>query len=117
MLRQHSGDSVLASALMHDYQRAKLDPQTRGILDFSAELTREPWSIRESDVQGLRDVGPEDDQIPSVVLITCLCNFASRASQGLGVEFPHAEQEAIEGWLAGPARYQEWLIAPMSGPG
>ncbi len=101
---------------MHDYRQAELDPQTRGLLDFSAKLTLEPWSIQETDVQSLRELGLEDDQILSVVLITCLYNFATRVAQGLGVEFPHKDQVAIEEWLAGPARDQEWLIAPVSGP-
>ena len=100
---------------MHDYKQAELDPQTRGLLDFSAKLTSEPWSMRESDVQKLRDLGLEDDQVLSVVLITCLYNFATRVAQGLGVEFPLEEQAAIEDWLSGPAKAQDWLIAPVSG--
>ena len=100
---------------MHDYRQAELDPQTRGLLDFSAKLTREPWSVRESDVQRLRELGLEDDQILSVVLITCLYNFATRVAQGLGVEFPHKDQEDIKEWLEGPARDQEWLMAPVLG--
>lgn len=102
---------------MHDYRQVKLDPQTRGMLGFSAKLTREPWSVLESDVQRLRELGLEDDQILSVVLITCLYNFATRVAQGLGVEFPHEDHEAIEEWLVGPARDQEWLMAPILGPG
>ena len=101
---------------MHDYRQAELDPETRGLLDFSAKLTREPWSMQESDVQMLRELGLEDEQILSVVLITCLYNFATRVAQGLGVEFPHQDQEAIEKWLVGPARDQEWLMAPALGP-
>ena len=101
---------------MHDYKQAELDRQTRGLLDFSAKLTCEPWSMQESDVQRLRVLELEDDQILSVVLITCLYNFATRVAQGLGVEFPHKDQEAIEEWLAGPARHQEWLLRPVSGP-
>jgi len=100
---------------MHDYRQAELDPQTRGLLDFSAKLTCEPWSVQESDVQKLRELGLEDDQILSVVLITCLYNFATRVAQGLGVEFPHKDHEAIEEWLVGPARDQEWLMAPVLG--
>ena len=101
---------------MHDYRQAELDPETRGLLDFSAKLTREPWSMQKSDVQTLRELGLEDDQILSVVLITCLYNFATRVAQGLGVEFPRQDQETIEKWLVGPARDQEWLMAPALGP-
>ncbi len=100
---------------MHDYGQAELDPQTRGMLEFCAKLSCEPESMQESDVQRLRELGLEDDQILSVVLITCLYNFATRVAQGLGVEFPHKDQVAIEEWLAGPARYREWLIARGSG--
>ena len=101
---------------MHDYRQTELDPQTRGLLGFSAKLTLEPWSVQESDVQELRGLGLEDGQILSVVLITCLYNFATRVAQGLGVEFPHKDHEAIEEWLVGPARDQEWLMAPVLGP-
>ena len=105
----------MASALMHDYRQAELDAETRGLLDFSAKLTGEPWSFQESDVQRLRELGLEDDQILSVVLITCLYNFATRVAQGLGVEFPRQDREAVEKWLVGPARDQEWLMAPDLG--
>ena len=71
--------------------------------------------MQELDVQNLRELGLEDDQILSVVLITCLYNFATRVAQGLGVEFPHEDHEAIEEWLVGPARDQEWLMAPVLG--
>ena len=50
------------------------------------------------------------------MLITCLYNFATQVAQGLGVVFPHKNQIAIEVWLADPARYQGWLIAPVPGP-
>ena len=100
---------------MHDYTQVELDPQTRGLLDFSAKLTGVPRCMQESDVRRLRELGLEDDRILSVVLITCLYNFATRAAQGLGVEFPHKEHEAIEEWLTGPARDQEWLMAPFLG--
>ena len=71
--------------------------------------------MQESDVQRLRELGL-DDQILSVVLIICLYNFATRVAPGLGVESPHKDREAIEEWLAGSARDQEWLKAPVLGP-
>ena len=114
MLRQQSDDPDLASHVMHDYATADLDPQTRAMLDFAASLTREPSSMRESDVQSLRKLGLSDEQILSVVLITCVFNFMTRLADGLGVEFPQRGQEHIRGWLKGPARQQEWLFAPKS---
>lgn len=110
LLRQQSSDPELASHVMHDYRNADLDPQLRGILDFATKLTREPGSMQESDVQGLRDMGLSDEQVLSVVLITCTFNFMTRLADGLGVEFPDNGQKSVEGWLTGPAREQEWMM-------
>ena len=109
-LRQHSSDPELASHIMHDYRNADLDPQLRGILDFATKLTRDPGSMQQTDVQGLRELGLSDEQVLSVVLITCNFNFMTRLADGLGVEFPDNGQKSIEGWLTGPAREQEWLM-------
>ncbi len=111
-LRQHSDDPELASHIMHDYTKANLDPQTRGMLDFAAKLTREPSSMEEEDVQRLRSLGLSDEQILSVVLITCVFNFMTRLADGLGVEVPPERQEAHERWLTGPVLEQEWLMTP-----
>ena len=110
LLRQHSGDARLASQVMYDYAEADLDPQTRGLLDFAAKLTREPASMKEADVQALRVLGLSDEQVLSVVLITCVFNFMTRLADGLGVEFLSKNQRDIERWLGGPATQQEWLM-------
>ena len=109
-LRQLSGDPELASHLMHDYRKADLDAQTRGMLDFAAKLTVDPGSMERGDVEELRRVGLSDDQILSVALITCLFNFMTRLADGLGLEAPPGRQEAIARWLTGPAREQAWLM-------
>ena len=100
----------MTSHLMHDYTQAELDPQTRGMLDFADRLTREPASIREEDIAALRHLGLEDEQILSVVLITCLFNFMTRVADGLGVEVPPQTERAVRRWLGDAAGSQEWLI-------
>ena len=110
-LRQQSDDPELASHVMHDYTRATLDPQTRKMLDFAVKLTKSPSSMVEADVKELRESGLSDEQILSVVLITCMFNFMTRLADGLGVEVPDGRQERVEGWLKGPALDQKWLMA------
>ena len=83
-LRQHSDDPELASHVMHDYTKADLDPVTRGMLEFASKLTREPTSMQKTDVEQLRGLGLSDEQILSVVLITCVFNFMTRLADGLG---------------------------------
>ena len=109
-LRQYSDDPELASHVMHDYTKADLDPQTRGMLDYAAKLTRDPTSMQRSDVKALRELGLTEEQILSVVLITCQFNFMTRLADGLGVEVPPGRQEAHERWLSPAAADQEWLM-------
>ncbi len=99
---------------MHDYTQADLDPQTRGMLDFAARLTREPWSMKKEHVDGLRALGLSDEQVLSVVLITCRFNFLTRLADGLGVELESGVMEETRAWLSGPARDQGWLMGPQS---
>jgi uncharacterized protein YciW len=81
------------------------------MLDFAVKLTRQPTEMKEADVLRLRDLGLTDEQILSVVGITCLFNFMNRLADGLGVDIGADRQEAMNHWVAGPARDQEWLWA------
>ena len=111
-LRGHSDDPELASHMMHDYTRAEVDAQTRGMLDFAAKLTRAPVAMSRLDVQKLRDLGLSDEQILSVVLITCNFNFMTRLADSLGVESPPGRQESHSQWMSEEAKSQSWLMTP-----
>ena len=99
---------------MYDYTEADLDPQTRGMLDYAVRLTREPWSMKKKHVEDLRSLGLSDEQVLSVVLISCHYNFLTRLADGLGVELEAGVQEEVLSWLTGPAREQGWLVGKSS---
>ena len=48
LLRQHSDDPELASHVMQDFSQADLDPQTKGMLEYAAKLTKNPTSMEKS---------------------------------------------------------------------
>ncbi len=50
-LRDRSSDHELAGHATHDYTQARLEPQTRAMLDFAAKLTRTPADMSQADVQ------------------------------------------------------------------
>ena len=112
VLRRASGDSDLASHIMHDYRNAKLDSQTYGMLEFAEKLTISPGSIEETDVVRLRDLGLVDEQILSLVLVACKFNLLTRIANGLGVELSEGFQSVVEKWIVGPANEQQWLMDP-----
>jgi hypothetical protein len=41
---------------MHDYNKADLDDQTRGTLDFAVSLTRDPSANHKADIERLRSL-------------------------------------------------------------
>ena len=99
---------------MHDYTQADLDDQTRGMLDFAVKLTKDPAKNTKADLQKLRDLGLDEQQVLATVLITCFFNFMTRLADGLGVDIPDSHQKSVEGWIKGPAKEQDWMMKPKS---
>ena len=109
-LRQHSDDPELASHMMHDYTKADLDDQTRGMLDFAVKLTKDPAKNTKADLQKLRDLGLDEQQVLSTVLITCLFNFMTRLADGLGVEIQENRFDAAKQWMSADVQAMSWLM-------
>jgi len=77
--------------------------------DYAVKLTRFPETATEADVEGLRAHGLSDEQIVSVVLITCQYNFSNRVTMGLGLEPKAGRSSFLRRWLTGPAKDYAWL--------
>ncbi len=56
------------------------------MLDFAVRLTRDMASVRENDVQALREVGFDDVAIHDIVQVTALFNYYNRLAEGLGID-------------------------------
>ena len=96
--------------MMHDYTQADLDDQTRGMLDFALKLTKDPAKNTKADLQKLRDLGLDEQQVLSTVLITCLFNFMTRLADGLGVELQENRFEAAKHWMSADVQAMGWLM-------
>ena len=109
-LRQHSDDPELASHIMHDYTQADLDDQTRGMLDFAVKLTKNPAGSTKADLEKLRSLGLDEQQVLSTVMITCLFNFMTRLADGLGVEIQENRFEAAKRRMSDDVQAMSWLM-------
>ena len=108
--RKHSGDSATASQLLADHTQADPSTSDQVMLGCSAKLTLNPANMTEQDVEGLREAGFGDDQIVSIVLVTCLFNFMNRIANSLGVAVPRPFTRSVGKWLTVPAAEEEWLL-------
>ena len=56
------------------------------MLEYATKLTREPWNMKQADVQRLREAGFDDVDILDINQITGYFAFVNRLADGLGVE-------------------------------
>ena len=82
----------------------------RGMLDFAVNLTKHPSRSKKADVERLRSLGLDDQQILSTVLITCVFNFMTRLADGLGVEIQDDRVEAAKRWMSADVQAMDWLM-------
>lgn len=71
---------------LRDYRTADLSDREISMLDYSLKLTRTPDSMRPEDLEALRRVGFEDEEILDLNLVVSYFNFVNRIALGLGVE-------------------------------
>lgn len=70
------------------------------ILDFATRMTREPDSIRQSDINALRDAGWEDETIEDAINVTALFNYVNRLVDAFGIEGDDAYFKHVGATLA-----------------
>ena len=69
-----------------DYRSAPIDEADRAMLAYADKLTREPWAMRDEDLEPMRRTGFDDRAILDVNQIAAYFAFVNRIADGLGVE-------------------------------
>lgn len=55
------------------------------MLEYCAKLTHEPWSLRTTDIDALRDAGFSDRDILDINQVAAYYAYVNRVADGLGV--------------------------------
>jgi uncharacterized peroxidase-related enzyme len=84
-------DADKIKQLINDYNSIGLDPKIKILLDYANQLTLTPNDITQSDVDKLKSLGWNDEDILSANLVVSYFNFVNRIALGLGVEFSENE--------------------------
>jgi uncharacterized peroxidase-related enzyme len=80
------GSEALPRALVLDHESADLDARDRAMVDHAVKLTRAPHSVREADIDRLREVGFDDTAILDLCQVVSYYGYVNRMAEGLGVE-------------------------------
>ncbi|MBE0463398.1 MAG: peroxidase-related enzyme [Halomonadaceae bacterium] len=78
------GDEKVMQDIFLRGKEADLEPRIRAILKFAMRLSECPPNVTDSDIQSLRDVGLEDQEIVDLTLSTTLFGWANRLMHTLG---------------------------------
>lgn len=77
----------LVEQLSADFTLARdLEPADVAMLEYAAQLAREPWAVSLDHVDDLRQNGFSDRAILEINLVASYMSFVNRVAQGLGVE-------------------------------
>ncbi|PRY65752.1 putative peroxidase-related enzyme [Vreelandella songnenensis] len=78
------GDEKVMQDIFLRGKEADLVPRVRAILKFAMRLSECPPNVTQSDIQGLREVGLDDQEILDLTLSTTLFGWANRLMHTLG---------------------------------
>jgi alkylhydroperoxidase family enzyme len=81
-----------------DLDAAGLDPPERLLLDFAGTIAKAAYRVTDEQVQGLRDVGWNEEQIAEAAYVAALFSLFVRLADTFGIEPPAAyEPDGIPG--------------------
>ena len=92
-VRNLSGDPIFGEQIVMNYRAADLDKRQRAMLDFAVKLTVEPWTIEESDREGLRQAGFSDRDIWDIAAIAGFFNMTNRIASAIDMR-PNSQYHA-----------------------
>ena len=86
-LRRLLNDDKLLDEIESKLDEANgLDEKRRAMLRYCIKLTQSPHQMNSSDVEALRNVGYEDQDILHIVEVAAYFAYVNRIADGLGVE-------------------------------
>ena len=91
----HQTSEEFARQVAENPDEADLNDAQRAMIDYAVKLTQDVTSMKEEDVDELREAGFTDRTILDINLITSYFNFVNRIAEGLGVEY---NQEEVRGY-------------------
>jgi uncharacterized peroxidase-related enzyme len=79
-------DAVLADALMDDYRKAPIDPETKQLLAFAEKVARDAGAMTPDDIANLRLAGFSDRALLDAAHVAGFFSYMNRVVQALGAD-------------------------------
>lgn len=79
-------DHEFVSTIQEDPLSADLGPRNQELVQFAVDLTRDPSSIDEGDIDKLRSVGWSEQHIHDAILVISFFNYVNRFVEATGID-------------------------------
>jgi alkylhydroperoxidase family enzyme len=81
--------------IKQDFRSAGLDEKTVALLEYAEKLTAAPYKIVDQDVERLKAVGWDEEQIVLATHVVGIFNYLVRLADAFGIEWePQVEESA-----------------------
>ena len=87
-LQGEKNEGIINALRSGNLSAARLDDQTRSLLEFVELLTKHSYQTTQDDIEKLRQADWSDEQIAETVYITALFAFFNRVADAFGLESP-----------------------------
>jgi uncharacterized peroxidase-related enzyme len=95
-LRDECGDEATVRTLAADPEGAALDEQDRAVIAFATKVALDACSVRQEDVDRLREAGLDDRDIADVAYAVGVRAFFTRVLDGLGAQLDAETARAFD---------------------
>ncbi|MGH7897911.1 MAG: carboxymuconolactone decarboxylase family protein [Candidatus Binatia bacterium] len=81
-------------SIKEDFRSAGLDTKTVMLLEYAEKLTIKPYAIVDEDVERLRTIGWDDEQIVLATHVVGIFNYLVRLADAFGIEWEQQVKES-----------------------
>lgn len=81
-------------AIASDWRAAKLKTTDRALCEYAEKLSQKPWTVEDSDIDELRELGFDDSAIHDATQVIGYFNYITRVADGLAVD----HEDFIRAW-------------------
>lgn len=85
-LRDECGDELTVVSIARDPSGDGLDEQDRAVYHFAGQVARDASSVRQRDIEALRELGLTDADVADIVFAAAARSFFTRVLDGLGAQ-------------------------------
>lgn len=85
LMKRLGVEKELGRKIVRDFENAPVPERDKAVFRFAVKVTKEPFAIRETDIQELKRHGWDDAAVLEICLVASHANFLNRLAAAMGL--------------------------------